>query len=296
MSDIDTSRNALRRAKQIAALLLLASAACGPGQVGSSGGETSDGETTTLDDSSESDSSESDSSEDDPSGSEMDDPDPSTTGLVPFDDLCFKFWCSTCDVFQQDCPRGEKCTPYASSGGTWDAPKCVPLFGDLEPGEPCTYDGRVEATDDCDETSMCYDGTCQRYCTGTADDPMCPVGLGCASERHGDPFALCLPLCDPLLQDCSPGSCYWRNEQFLCNPSGEVGVGEPCGFVNDCAGGSACIDAELIPDCLGAACCSPLCKLDEPYCESLPGSECVAWFEPGQAPAGLELVGVCLSL
>ena len=62
-----------------------------------------------------------------------------------------------CDSFEQDCPEGEKCVPYGSTGGNWDANKCVPVMGDQEPGEPCWWGGVVEATDNCDETSACWD-------------------------------------------------------------------------------------------------------------------------------------------
>lgn len=200
-----------------------------------------------------------------------------------------------CDVFYQDCPEDEKCTHYGSTGGLWDATKCVPVFGDLGPGESCNYDGRVEATDDCDATSMCYDGICRPFCTGTRENPSCPPELGCSGGAD-ESIALCLEICDPLVQDCATGSCYWHNNHFLCNPTGDFSIGEPCGyFVNDCIPGSACVDGSALPSCLGSACCSALCDLEQPDCASLPGTECVAWFEPGSAPAGLELLGVCLS-
>jgi hypothetical protein len=216
-------------------------------------------------------------------------------GLLPALDFCGGgFRCQTsCNQFDQDCPEGEKCTAYASSGETWDAEKCVIVHGDLEPGEPCTYDGRAAGTDDCGPTSMCYGGICQAYCGGTAADPVCPAGFGCTSSGN-EALTLCLASCDPLAQDCAVGSCYSHNEQFLCNPSGSIESGQPCGLVNDCAPGNACVEAELVPGCVGSACCSPFCNLEQPDCTT-PGTECVAWFEPGQAPAGLERVGVCLS-
>ena len=279
-----------------ALLLLLGLTACGPGRA--SGGEEtgdSDDETTSLADSSESESAGPESSESD----STDDPDPTDpTGFVP-DTGCAGagFYCTPgCEIFAQDCPEGEKCTAYASSGGTWDAEKCVFVMGDLEPGEPCTYDGRVEATDDCGPTSMCYDGFCRSFCPGIPEDPMCPDGFGCTASSYGDPLALCLAHCDPLAQDCAAGSCYWHNDQFLCNPTGGIAIGEPCGFVSDCGPGNACIDQLLVPGCIGASCCSPYCNLEQPDCAGLPGTECVAWFDPGEAPDGLDHVGVCVTL
>ena len=64
---------------------------------------------------------------------------------------------SECDSFLQDCPAGEKCVPYASSGGTWDHNKCVPVTGDLGEGEACVSEGPVFATDDCDAATTCWD-------------------------------------------------------------------------------------------------------------------------------------------
>jgi hypothetical protein len=54
-------------------------------------------------------------------------------------------WPSECDPFLQDCPEGEKCVSYASSGGSWDANKCVPVLGDGAAGEPCSYGGTTAA-------------------------------------------------------------------------------------------------------------------------------------------------------
>jgi hypothetical protein len=254
--------------------------------------------------SSESDSSDSgDSTEPDPSDSDSSDTDTSDDGwepnFVPFEDLiCYgNFYCTPgCDVYQQDCPEGEKCRPYDSTGVGFDAQKCVVVTGDQMPGEACTSEGPSDAPDDCDETSTCFEGICRSFCSGTADNPSCADGFGCADEFGSVPFGVCLPTCDPLAQDCETetDSCYWTSEQFLCSPSGSIPFGEPCGFVNDCSAGSACVATELIPNCLGTACCSPFCNLEQPDCASLPGTECVAWFEPGQAPAGLELLGSCL--
>ena len=32
-----------------------------------------------------------------------------------------------CDLWGQDCPDGEKCMPWASNGGTWNATRCSPV-------------------------------------------------------------------------------------------------------------------------------------------------------------------------
>jgi hypothetical protein len=226
-----------------------------------------------------------------------------TMGFVPEDD---EMWGDECDPFAQDCPEGDKCVPYASTGGTWDALKCVPVSGDQAVGEPCTYGGAVEATDDCDATSHCWDvqeidgeaiGTCLAFCTGTADMPECPPKTACSTSGSGI-INLCIGTCDPILQDCNGGlACFWANNGFNCIfTTSDIPSGEPCGFINDCAQGNGCITAEALPSCAGSACCSPWCLLgdgDLP-CEVLPGSTCVPFFEQGMAPPGYEHIGICL--
>jgi hypothetical protein len=211
-----------------------------------------------------------------------------------------------CDPFAQDCPDGQKCVPYGSSGGTWDANKCVPVLGDQAPGEPCIYGGTVEATDDCDATSHCWAvievdgeavGTCHAFCTGSGDMPECPPGSACLISGSGN-INLCIPTCDPILQDCNEGlACFWAYNGFNCiYTTQDIPPGEPCGFINDCVEGSGCFTAEVLPSCADSACCSPWCEVgggDGP-CEALPGTTCVPFFEQGMAPFGYEHVGVCI--
>jgi hypothetical protein len=208
-----------------------------------------------------------------------------------------------CDPFAQDCPEGEKCVPYASNGGWWDDNKCVPVLGAQPAGEPCTYAGRVEATDDCDATSMCWNvddegiGTCHAFCMGTADNPSCPDGFTCPITSDGT-INVCIAICDPLLQDCDEGlGCYWANVDFNCiSTTQDLPPGAPCGYVNDCAPGNICLDATVLPDCLGSACCSTFCdvNLGPGQCDVLPGTTCVPFWEQGLAPDGYEHIGVCI--
>ncbi|NJK33366.1 MAG: ribulose phosphate epimerase [Deltaproteobacteria bacterium] len=208
-----------------------------------------------------------------------------------------------CDLITQDCPEGEKCVAYGSTGGYWDATKCTPVKGDQKPGEPCVLDGIALGTDDCDETGMCVDveeidgqllGTCALYCTGTLDTPMCPPGYSCVV--NSGPLAFCYESCDPLLQDCQVGlACYWANDDFHCVFTTEdIPTGEPCGYINDCAKGNICLDASLLPECAGSSCCVPYCDLADPDCASLPTTECVPFFERDTAPPGYEQLGVCI--
>jgi hypothetical protein len=211
-----------------------------------------------------------------------------------------------CDPFLQDCYDGEKCVPYASSGDSWDAFKCVLVTGDQATGEPCTYGGIVDASDDCDELSGCWNlqdvegelvGTCHAFCMGTADDSVCPAGSTCWISGSGIP-SYCIPTCDPVAQDCGPGlGCYLSGVSFQCLLGTQnIPVGEPCGFINDCAPGLTCLAAEVFPTCNGSACCATWCnhELGDAQCETTPGTVCELFFEDGRAPPGLEHVGVCI--
>ncbi len=208
---------------------------------------------------------------------------------------------SSCDPWMQDCPDGEKCVAYASGGGTWDANKCVPVNGDGEPGDPCMYAGAVESTDDCGASSWCWDvnaegvGTCTPFCTGSPDSPACDPGSSCSIANNGS-INLCLQSCSPLLQDCPVDgtSCYWDGNNFVCaNATQDIPAGEPCGFINDCVGGTICLAPEAFPSCNGASCCGEFCDLAEPTC-TIDGTECTAFFEEGTAPPGFEDIGVCV--
>jgi uncharacterized protein YegL len=120
-----------------------------------------------------------------------------TSPFVPFSDFGAA---GECDPFLQDCPEGEKCVAYGSTGGQLDANKCVAITGSGMPGDPCIYGGTVEATDDCNGVSYCWDvtdvmgsleGACAQFCTGTPDDPMCPAGLECLIDYDGS-LNLCI--------------------------------------------------------------------------------------------------------
>lgn len=212
---------------------------------------------------------------------------------------------STCDPFEQDCLDGEKCVPYASTGGNWDANKCVPVLGDGAPGDECTWDGAVEATDSCDASSHCWEvaevdgtlvGTCTSFCEGSPDDPQCDQGTSCLIANTS--INLCVPSCDPLLQDCQEGQgCYWAangDQQFQCifHSGSEIATGEACGFINDCQPSNLCADASLLPACEGSSCCASYCELGNADCGE--GTECVPFFEDNTAPPEYVDVGVCI--
>lgn len=214
---------------------------------------------------------------------------------------------SECDPFAQDCPVGEKCVPASTDvDPDFDVNKCVPVLGDQAAGEPCVYGGYVESTDDCDESSFCFEvmevagellGTCRSFCEGTADTPLCPPGTFCPIMAEGS-LILCIPTCDPIAQDCDEGlGCFWGSYAFLCIvPTEDIPAGEPCGYLNDCALGHLCVDATALPSCAGSACCTQFCNLPDgdAGCVAQPGTVCAAFFEMGMAPEDYEHVGLCI--
>lgn len=209
-----------------------------------------------------------------------------------------------CDVWNDDCPRGEKCTYWANDGGgTLNSTRCVPLDADpVGPGEPCTAEGN--GFDDCEAGSMCWDfvrypeGVCVAFCTGSRTDPGC-ADPGSVCSITGGGLATCDPQCDPLdPQTCPEGQgCYPADSTTLiCAPDAsgdDGGVFDPCDVLNGCAPGSYCADADLVGQCgMGASrCCTPYCALDAPSCPE--GTQCLPLFDEGAGPPNSENVGSC---
>ncbi|PRP91458.1 hypothetical protein ENSA5_55750 [Enhygromyxa salina] len=222
--------------------------------------------------------------------------DDETGGFVPNTDIP---GANTCDPWAQDCPEDEKCAAYNAGSDTWNANKCVPLLGSGQTGDACTYNGASEGTDDCDVGFMCYYtneeavGICIPLCTGNPDDPLCEEQFNCSISNDGS-LLLCVYACDPLLQDCAQegSGCFWDGAQFNCDPAGDIMTNEPCGYINDCLPGHLCADAEALPSCQGSACCASWCEIDNPTCP-VPDTECIAFYDEGTAPPGLENVGLC---
>jgi hypothetical protein len=279
-------------------LIALATLACGSRQLGANDGASSTDSST-----SDSSSAEATTAPETTTGNESETTGATETGVdfvPPSPDVP-----PSCDPFVNDCPVGEKCVPYSTSGGPFDGNKCVPILGDGQPGDPCTYGGTTEATDDCGADSYCWDaedvdgalvGTCYAFCTGSADDPMCPEGFICPITGDGT-IVLCFPICDPLAQDCDEGlGCYWVGYEFLCSPqTANHETGQPCGYVNDCAPGNTCVDTTDLPACDDFACCAPFCDLSLPDdCDALlPGTSCTPFFEQPTPPN--QDLGVCLA-
>ncbi|MDC0722552.1 hypothetical protein [Nannocystis bainbridge] len=114
-----------------------------------------------------------------------------------------------------------------------------------------------------------------------------------------DDIPQCTAKCDPLIKAfCGADNvCVPVEDQFACAPdaSGNTGkVGDGCIYGNGCDPGNICLSGPYVAGCNGQACCSPFCDTDlaDPCVQYQ--MQCVAWYEMGLAPAGLEDVGVCI--
>lgn len=212
-----------------------------------------------------------------------------------------------CSIWEHDCPRGEKCMPWANDGGNvWNATRCSPIDPNPDgPGESCmAEDSGVSGVDTCDGTSMCFgvdeslNGYCTPFCLGSPESPTCADPTRSCTLGGDSVLALCLPACDPLEQDCPAGQgCYEFSNGFQCAPdaSNEGGDdGDTCGFINDCSPGLICLQSTQTADCEdNTGCCSPYCDITEPNTCLGEGEECVAFYAQGKAPPGLDNVGIC---
>jgi hypothetical protein len=161
-------------------------------------------------------------------------------------------------------------------------------------GEPCEPgDNWPGGMDSCGDGLICWEETCVPFCD--TEDFSCPSGHQCAWCQECA-LGICIPQCDPLLQECQEGYiCVPNNGEFTCqiDASGDMGAyGDPCEFLNACDPGLTCVDAGYVPECQAASCCSPFCDLDSPTCPD-DSMECIPWYEEGQAPPGYEVVGLC---
>ncbi|MCY1060131.1 hypothetical protein [Nannocystis sp. SCPEA4] len=218
-----------------------------------------------------------------------------------------------CDLWNNDCPAGQKCASFSQSGEAWDGSRCVdiaPNPGGL--GDPCSVADHVfSGQDTCGEHMMCWEvdeqtltGTCIAMCTGSEFDPSCPAETSCVIANDGALIA-CIPDCDPLDPDtCGEDLCVFLPgedggpPQFFCVVDAGEDPGQaldPCEFLNVCDPTLICVESVLVPQCdqtfLG--CCIPFCDVTEPNICAALGLECVPLFAQGEAP-GKETLGTCM--
>ncbi|MBK8264178.1 MAG: hypothetical protein IPK80_22920 [Nannocystis sp.] len=212
-----------------------------------------------------------------------------------------------CDPGLQDCPMGEKCTPYVMTEGACcvDALKCVPTIDDKQYGEKCT---RTEDNDDCDVGLFCMtkasgstgEGVCLKLCT-VMEPGTCPEGE-CIAFNDGF-LPLCEIACDPLVQDCVGDGfgCYavLSNDKFICAQSGfddgEGNDGDDCYTIQSCKPGLVCLSGSVQEGCFGERCCTPVCDLTGDGTECIaPSEQCISPWAEGEAPPQYQEVGLCL--
>ncbi len=219
---------------------------------------------------------------------------------------------ASCDLYDQDCPTGQKCAPYASEGGYYDAMRCVPVQGEAVPGDTCHVEGGAySGFDDCAAGSTCmevdeeYKGTCMEVPTlGT-------WGWTC-DDRNKVPVILdegvvgvCLMGCEPILQDCGedkvciPGFGPWDDFVCVLDASGDGGeMFDTCEFANVCDPGLVCVPPSAAVECDQNAqgCCVGLCETEEltecggQYQECMPWS---LWYPAGEGRPDFENIGIC---
>ncbi len=218
-----------------------------------------------------------------------------------------------CDTLLQDCPAGFKCTGIKPTlEGPYTGTACVPdnADGGSSPGSICI--NAADGSDTCGPDSMCVqfgsgEGACLGFCTGSIDSPACADPLQvCARTDTQWPLYLCVPPCDPLDYDCPDvgvGSlamvCAPATVGFGCMLRGHLGglpFGAACINHRDCSAAAFCAPPGHVPGCAGPdGCCDVYCDTSDPApCPlAADGQTCVPFYAPGEAPAGLESVGVC---
>ncbi len=218
-----------------------------------------------------------------------------------------------CDVWAQDCPLGSKCMPWNNRGEVgWNATKCAPLAPfPAGIGEVCTVEGGpFSGIDSCGLGEMCWDvdpetleGRCVANCAGSEAAPQCSDATTQCLIGYDGTLHVCIPVCDPLLQDCAPwASCLPVGDAFFCVPDASGAGGqyaEPCLRFDDCDRGLFCAEVEGVPGCMGTGCCAEFCDLAAPDPNALcsgagDGAQCLPWFPDDEAPIGWENVGACL--
>lgn len=213
-----------------------------------------------------------------------------------------------CDPRGQDCPEGQKCTAVSPEmGEPWGVNICVEVTGTGLVGDPCDVEGgKYTGVDNCSVGLICLltdddgqDGVCVEFCSVSDTCPQTPTAK-CVVYNDGS-LPICLPSCDPIVQDCPEGQgCYnSASDLFVCFKEsampGEGEIGDECQYINQCQKGAFCAAANAVANCepTSAGCCTPFCLVSGGNAPCQAGEECVPFFEPGTAPPSYEDVGVC---
>lgn len=183
------------------------------------------------------------------------------------------------ELVGDSCGEGQKCR-YVVDPQLGPLGRCVPLLGELAPGEACSVTGE---SDDCQAGSQCWAidpsdgiGVCTEYCDTflTCDTQEGEPNEVCIVADDGL-LALCLDRCVPTEPEpCPPEfGCYdsaagrWACDRDLSGEGG--GHGSPCDCTNCCDPGLVCVPASEVDDpaCMvegATGCCASVCELPDP--------------------------------
>lgn len=197
----------------------------------------------------------------------------------------------SCNLWDDDCPSGEKCHATLTSDAA-----CVELIAEpLSVGSECDP---AAPLDPCERGAFCFSGVCHGYCGCSEAAPTCQDPCSRCLVTASFP-AICSIPCDPLTRSC-PGtfSCHPLDGEFHCYAPSlpDIQPGAPCTGAEGCSEGALCVLPSRFPGCEGEqGCCSPLCRPDDvTACTALlgPGATC----EPLDDTVGCPWAstGVCL--
>ena len=113
-------------------------------------------------------------------------------------------------------------------------------------------------------------------------------GENCCDPREADctrwtPFSAILNHCHPD-PDGLHFSCVGRDS--LC---AEDSYGTTCAGCPD----SLCLPGDALNDCKSNSCVSRWCTVGDASCDAILVATCIPWYHPGEAPTGLENLGIC---
>jgi hypothetical protein len=213
-----------------------------------------------------------------------------------------------CDLWSQDCPEGDKCSPWSNDGtGVWNDVWCTPVHPDPDSaGASCTAEENgTTGHDSCGVGAICWEvdtttseGECVDLCKGTPLAPSCDHSDEKCAILNDGVLPLCLTRCDPVADDCGSGRTCRPTAPagdvpggFVCLPVQADGIIDAC---DGCPAEHACVSSRTIGTC-ERACCARYCDLEatpNDTCEDLPGdNSCVPFF--AEPPEGLAHVGLC---
>jgi hypothetical protein len=239
--------------------------------------------------------------------------DPDGGFCAPLPDSGSLYFCE-CHLWQQDCPRGQKCAPWANDGSdAWNTVKCTPIDPNPAPiGAPCVVEGgAASGIDSCELAALCWnvdpatlEGECVAFCTGNEGSPSCDDPHSSCTILNFGTLILCLPTCDPLGDDCENGFACRPNapsgstaSNFVCLPTEADGtIVDGCEAHGGCPDGHACVGSDVLETC-AQSCCARYCDHSDPLADEACGADegyaCVPMFGEGMAPQGHANVGVC---